>query len=104
MSAVAWVKSKAREWNRIELKKETDGIDGWYIEKSFRGHVPYRMIQELWKETGNKPINYQDGSSFFVRLPEFRSQTMIRASVCEVVAADATVSSKTNFENQDVGS
>lgn len=85
-SAIAWIKSKAEEWNRIELKKETDGIDGWYIEKSFRGRVPFRMIQELWKETGNKTINYKDGSSFFVRLPKFKGDTQIMASVCEVVA------------------
>lgn len=87
MNAIEWIKSKAVEWNRIELKKETDGMDGWYIEKSYRGRVPHRMIQELWKETRNKPINYDDGSSFFVRLPKYKGETKIMASVCEVVAA-----------------
>ena len=87
MNAIAWVKSKAKEWNRIELKKEIDGLDGWYVEKSFHGRVPYPMIQDLWKETENKPINYEDGGSFFVRLPKYKGDTQIRASVCEVVVA-----------------
>jgi hypothetical protein len=34
-------------------------------------------IKESWIETGNKPINSQDGNGFFVRIPKYKDETKI---------------------------
>jgi hypothetical protein len=89
MTAIEWLKSKCTEWNRIELTEKVDGINGWYIEASFKGSLPNHMISELrktLKNTGgsNSVSNYveeTDGYDHFcVKIPSYKGNNNVRVS------------------------
>jgi len=91
MSAITWLKNKCQEWNRIKLTKNTDGMNGWWVESSFTGNLPNAMIRELRKSlksnggSNDITVYFDDKAdpykeSFVIRVPSHKGNNRVRVS------------------------